>query len=78
MSRAQLLERARRLALRASLRVRPGVGPEGMSLFSLALEAPDGHAEFVAHVRRPVRRRAGRRAKASLPPLRDTRQQGLF
>jgi len=78
MSRAQLLDRARRLALRASLRARPGVGPQGLSLFSLMLEAADWRTELVAHVRRPVRQRAGRRAKAVRPPPRDMRQQGLF
>jgi hypothetical protein len=78
MSRAQLLDRARRLGMRASLRFRAGVGPEGVSLFSLMLEAADGGIELVAHVRRLAPRRAGRRAKASLPPPRDARQRGLF
>jgi len=78
MSRAQLFDRARRLALCASLRARPGVGPQGLSLFSLMLEAADWRTELVAHVRRPVRQRAGRRAKAVRPPPRDMRQQGLF
>ena len=78
MSRAQLLDRARRHALRASLRMRPDAGPEGVSLCSLVLESPDLRTELVAHVRRLARRRTVRRAKVSLPPARDVRQQGLF
>ena len=78
MSRAQLLDRARRLALRVSLHVRPEAGPDGVRLYSLMLVAGEVRTELVAHVRRVVRRRSARRAKASLPPLRDVRQQGLF
>lgn len=78
MSRAQLLDRARRLALRMSLRARPEVGPDGLQLYTLVLVAEGVRAELVAHVRRLARRRTARRAKASLPPLRDERQQGLF
>ena len=78
MSRAQLLDRARRHALRVSLRLRPDAGPEGVNLFALVLESADLRTELVAHVRRLVRRRGAHRAKVSLPPARDVRQQGLF
>ncbi|WP_321867463.1 hypothetical protein [Paraburkholderia tropica] len=81
MSRAQLLDRARRVALRASLRVMKQAGSgnaEGVRQYALVLEASDGWAELVAHVRRVVRRRGARRAKVSLPPPRDVRQGGLF
>ncbi|WP_321939428.1 hypothetical protein [Paraburkholderia sp. J8-2] len=78
MSRAQLLDRARRLALRASLRARPEHGPDGVRLYTLVLMIGEVKAELVAHVRRLARRRGARRARASLPPVRDTRQVGLF
>jgi hypothetical protein len=78
MSRAQLLDRARRLAMRASLRARADFAPEGVSVFSLMLEAADGRIELIAHVRRLAPRRTGRRAKVSLPPPRDARQRVLF
>ncbi|WP_238328172.1 hypothetical protein [Paraburkholderia mimosarum] len=88
MSRAQLADRARRLDMRASLRVQPGfgpvgpigpIGPNGLTQFRLALTFADGRFELVAHVRRVKRRRAGaRRQKPSLPPARDIRQQTLF
>ncbi|MFT0174334.1 hypothetical protein [Paraburkholderia mimosarum] len=78
MSRAQLLDRARRLALRVSLRARPEPRPEGVRLYALVLMTGAVKAEMVAHVRRFARRRGGGRAKASLPPARDTRQRGLF
>jgi hypothetical protein len=74
MSRAQLVDRARRLEMRASLRVQPGIGPDRLTL-SLA----DESFELVAYVRRVIRRRTGaRRQKPSLPPARDIRQQNLF
>ncbi|RQM44443.1 hypothetical protein EHZ19_28775 [Paraburkholderia bannensis] len=78
MSRTQLVDRARRLALRMSLRARPESGPDGLQLYSLVLVAEGVRAELVAHVRRLARRRTARRARVSLPPLRDARQQGLF
>jgi hypothetical protein len=82
MSRAQLLDRARRLALRVSLRARPASGqepgPDGVRLYALVLMIGEVRAELVAHVRRLARRRGTRRARASLPPARDTRQAGLF
>ncbi|WP_244314787.1 hypothetical protein [Paraburkholderia unamae] len=78
MSRAQLLDRARRLARRVSLRVRPEPGPDGVRLYVLVLVAGAAKAELVAHVRRLARRRGTRRARASLPRARDARQAGLF
>ncbi|WP_321906119.1 hypothetical protein [Paraburkholderia tropica] len=78
MSRAQLLDRARRLALCASLRARPEPGPDGTRLYALVFIIGEVKAELVAHVRRLARRRGCRRAKMSLPPVRDARQQGLF
>ncbi|WP_245641699.1 hypothetical protein [Paraburkholderia bannensis] len=81
MSRAQLLDRARRLALRASLRAlkEPAIaGPEGVRRHVLVLVAQDIQVVLVAHVRRVVRRRGARRAQVSLPPPRDVRQGGLF
>ena len=78
MSRAQLVDRARRLDMRASLRVQPGrgpIGPDGLTQFKLALTFANGRFELVAHVRRVKRRRSGaNRQKPSLPPARDTRQ----
>jgi len=79
MSRAQLVDRARRLDMRASLRVQPGIGPDGLTQFRLTLRFSDGCFELIAHVRRVIRRRTGaRRRKPSLPPARDARQQTLF
>jgi hypothetical protein len=78
MSRAQLLDRARRFALRASLRARPEPGPDGVRLYALVLVVGEVRAELVAHVRRLARRRGARRARVSLPPARDARQGGLF
>ena len=81
-SRAQLLDRARRLALRVSLRARPGSrpepGPDGVRLYALVLMTGAVKAELVAHVRRPARHCGARRARASLPPVRDVRQGGIF
>ncbi|WP_321943987.1 hypothetical protein [Paraburkholderia tropica] len=93
MSRAQLLDRARRLALRASLRPLAGLAPDGCARFALRLGLPEpevagtrstfaaaaGVIVLTAHVRRLARRRAGaQRAKVSMPPARDARQMGLF
>lgn len=78
MSRAQMLDRARRLAVRVSLRALRGSRPDGVGLFSLVMNGADGNAELVAHVRRVKRRRTARRAKVSLAPPRDVRQQELF
>ncbi|WP_321948415.1 hypothetical protein [Paraburkholderia sp. J10-1] len=78
MSRAQLLDRARRLALRVSLRARREPGPDGTRLYALVLIIGGVQAELVAHVRRLARRRGARRAKVSLPSARDARQGGLF
>ncbi len=61
MSRTQLLDRARRLALRMSLRARPESGPDGLQVYSLVLVVEDVRTELVAHVRRLARRRMARR-----------------
>ncbi|WP_213309026.1 hypothetical protein [Paraburkholderia sacchari] len=78
MSRDQLLDRARRLAVRILLRARPEPGPDGVRLYSLVLVAGEVRAELVAHVRRLARCGTGRRAKVALPPLCDMRQQGAL
>ncbi|MCX5544158.1 hypothetical protein M3A49_32595 [Paraburkholderia sp. CNPSo 3076] len=79
MSGAQLVDRARRLDMRASLRVQPGIGPDGLTQFRLTLSFADEQFVLVAHVRRVIRRHTGaRRQKPSLPPARDIRQQSLF
>ncbi|WP_028206502.1 hypothetical protein [Paraburkholderia nodosa] len=84
MSRAQLLDRARRLALRASLRPIAGLSADGCARFTLRLTLPSPEPsaaaviELIAHVRRLARRAGARRAKVSLPPVRDARQLGLF
>jgi hypothetical protein len=79
MSRAQLVERARRLNMRGSLRVQPGIGPDGLTPFRLTLSFADESFELIAHVRRVIHRRTGARSqKPSLPPVRDVRQQSLF
>lgn len=79
MSRAQLVDRARRLDMHPSLRVQPGIGPDGLTRFRLTLRFADTSFELRAYVRRVVRRRTGaRRQKPSLPPARDVRQQSLF
>jgi hypothetical protein len=79
MSRAQLVDRARRLDMHASLRVQPGIGPDGLTQFRLALSFADERFELIAHVRRILRRHPrARRQKPSLPPVRDIRQQSLF
>ena len=79
MSRAQLVDRARRLDMHASLRVQPGIGPDGLTQFRLALSFENESFELIAYVRRVIRRRTGaQRQKPSLPPARDIRQQSLF
>ncbi|WP_227749412.1 hypothetical protein [Paraburkholderia atlantica] len=78
MSRAQLLDRARRFTLRASLRARTERRPDGVQFYALVLVTDDARAELVAHVRRLARRGGARRARASLPPAQDERQTGLF
>jgi hypothetical protein len=78
MSRAQLLDRARRLGLRASLRVRPERGPEGVRLYALVLTVGEVRVELFAHVRNLAHRGGARRARASRPPARDARQRALF
>jgi hypothetical protein len=79
MSRTQLVDRARRLDMRASLQMQPGIGADGLTQFRLTLSFADGRFELIAHVRRATRKRTGaRRQKPSLPPARDIRQQSLF
>jgi hypothetical protein len=79
MSRAQLVDRARRLDMCASLRAQPGIGPDGLAQFRLTLSFADERFVLVAHVRRLTLRRTGaRRQKPSLPPARDIRQERLF
>jgi hypothetical protein len=77
MSRAQLLERARRIGLNVLLRVLPDPVADGLQRHTLQLfsqDRRDVHMELVAHVRGVARRRA----KASLPQARDGRPGGLF
>lgn len=84
MSRAQMLERGRRIGLSVSLRMLPGPTVDGVRRHGLrlvSLNSQGGHGmciELVAHLRRVARRRGAGRAKASLRPARDTRQGGLF
>ncbi|TFE37787.1 hypothetical protein E2553_41115 [Paraburkholderia dipogonis] len=78
MSRAQLLARARSHGLRVSLRVRREPGPEDVRLYALVLVTGQSRVELLAHVRWLAHRRGARRARASRPPLRDSRQRGLF
>jgi hypothetical protein len=79
MSRAQLIERARRLEMRASLRAEPGFGPDGLMHFRLILVMAGASVELRAHVRSVHRRRKNaRRQKSSSAPARDVRQRSLF
>jgi hypothetical protein len=79
MSRVQLADRARRLDLRASLRVQSRSGSGGLIQFRLLLSFAGGSFDLIAHARRVVcQRAAARRQKPSLPPVRDARQQHLF
>ncbi|KAE8754820.1 hypothetical protein FSO04_37775 [Paraburkholderia madseniana] len=83
MSRAQLLARARRLALQPSLRAavdHPGAAAPGETgLFSLTLLADGVALRLIAHLRRVKRRRqSARPVKGSKPPARDPRQGDLF
>ncbi|WP_430233304.1 hypothetical protein [Paraburkholderia tropica] len=87
MSRAQLLERARRVGLHVSLRRLNDSAVDDVQRHTLRLTAMigqngpkggDASVELVAHVRRVVRRRGARRAKVSLSLAMDTRQGGLF
>ncbi len=84
MSRAQMLARGRRIGLHVLLCMLPGLPVGGVRRHELTLASLDSAKDpglrvaLVAHVRRVVRRRGAGRAKASLPPARDTRQGGLF
>ncbi|MCI0150787.1 hypothetical protein KNO81_33490 [Paraburkholderia sediminicola] len=83
MSRAQLVARARRHALRPSLRAAaapPGAAAPGETgYFSLTLLAGGAPVRLIAHLRRVKRRhQSARPVKASKPPARDPRQGDLF
>lgn len=83
MSRAQLIARARRQALRPSLRAavdHPGAAAPGATgHFSLTVTADGREVRLLAHLRRITkRRRPARPVKASKPPARDLRQGDLF
>ncbi|MGF6439532.1 hypothetical protein [Paraburkholderia youngii] len=78
MSHAQLLGRARRLGLRASLRVHPEQRRERVRQYALVLAIGEVSVELIAHVRKLAHRGGARRAKVSLPPVRDARQRELF
>jgi len=79
MSRAQLVARARRHALHPSLRAHGASAPGETGLFSLTLQADGVPVQLVAHLRRVKQRRmSSRPAKASKPPVRDSRQASLF
>ncbi|TFE37942.1 hypothetical protein E2553_40035 [Paraburkholderia dipogonis] len=82
MSRSQLIARARRLALRPSLRAyRPGM-PGDIGFFALTLTVSMQSVFLIAHLRRVAQRRASARSRkaatASRPPARDPRQASLF
>jgi hypothetical protein len=79
MSRAQLVARARRHALRPSLRAHGASAPGETGHFSLTIIADGVPVRVVAHLRRITKRRpSARPAKASRPPVRDPRQASLF
>ena len=82
MSRGQLVARARRLALRPSLRACRASAPGEIALFALSLTVGMQIVSLVAHLRRLATRRASGRqrkvAAASRPPARDPRQASLF
>ncbi|REE07602.1 hypothetical protein B0G71_8137 [Paraburkholderia sp. BL27I4N3] len=81
-SRSQLTARARRLALRPSLRAcRPGA-PGDIGHFALTLTAGMQTVSLIAHLRRVAQRHGSARSRnaatASRPPARDPRQASLF
>ena len=82
MSRGQLIARARRLALRPSLRAYCPSAPGEIGLFALTLTAGAQIVSLIAHLRRLVKRRTSIRqrkaAPASRPPVGDSRQASLF
>jgi hypothetical protein len=82
MSRGQLVARARRLALRPSLKAYRASAPGEVGLFALTLTAGAQLVSLVAHLRRVATRRASARSRkaimASRPPARDPRQASLF
>ncbi|MBT2792845.1 hypothetical protein [Paraburkholderia strydomiana] len=82
MGRSQLIARARRLALRPSLRACPPGAPGGVGHFAFTLTAGVQTASLTAHLRRVAQRRVSARSRkaatASRPPARDPRQASLF
>ncbi|MEM5372667.1 hypothetical protein V4C53_42555 [Paraburkholderia azotifigens] len=86
MSRGQLVARARRAALRPSLKAASGQSgasaPGEIGRFALTLTAGAQLVSLIAHLRRVTTRRAPARgrnaATASRPPARDPRQTTLF
>jgi hypothetical protein len=82
MSRSQLIARARRLALRPSLRTYRLSAPGDIGHFALTLTVGAHTVSLIAHLRRVVKRRRSARSRktttASRPPARDPRQASLF
>ncbi|RQS66623.1 hypothetical protein DID96_23295 [Burkholderia sp. Bp8963] len=82
MSRGQLIARARRHALRLSLRAREACAPGEIGRFCLYLTADGETVRLVAHLRRVLRRRklmrSGKPVRNSGTPPRDPRQASLF
>ncbi|BCZ84822.1 hypothetical protein PTKU64_84970 [Paraburkholderia terrae] len=85
MSRGQLVARARRHALRPSLRAGRLCGasaPGEVGLFALTLTVGAQVVSLIAHLRRVPQRRASARNRkattAARPPVRDPRQASLF
>jgi len=82
MSRGQLVARARRLALRPSLRAYRASAPGEIGLFELTLTTGAQIVSLIVHLRRVAKRRTsarGRRAAdVSRAPARDPRQASLF
>ena len=82
MSRGQLVARARRLALRPSLRAYRASAPGEIGLFELTLTTGAQIVSLIAHLRRVAKRRTSARgsraADVSRAPARDPRQASLF
>ena len=83
MSRGQLMARARRFALRPSLRAYGASAPGEIGRFAFALNAGAQVVSLIAHLRRVATRRVSVRtrkaaAAVSRPPARDPRQTSLF
>lgn len=83
MSRAQLVARARRHAMHASLRAAVDnpdtTAPGETGRFSLTVTVDGTAVHLVAHLRRVTKRRSpARPTRVSKPPARDPRQRNLF